>query len=158
MEENKTPVPTGERDRAHLEMAGKWAKFIAIVYFIYIGLATVAMLFLLLVSGAAGASVPGMPASFGPAFMTWYFICLIVVLAIMIIPTLYLYRFGVNALAAARGGDEEAMSHSLTNLGRLFRFIGIYIIAMFALCVVVFIAVIVAGTLAGLGAAAAGAM
>lgn len=150
MEDTKIVTTVGEADREHLAMAGRWAFFIAIVYFVLIGIGIVGMIFGLLAVGAAGAIFPGLPASFG----TWYFTLMLCVMALMIIPTLYLYRFGVNALAAVKGDDEAAMSHSLANLGRLFRFMGIYIIVVLGLCLTALIVAVIAG----LGAAAAGAM
>jgi len=143
----------GQADRTHLARAGKWARFIAIVGFIGVGLGVTGLVAGMLIMFAAGA-MPGVPL--GPAMnsiLVAYLVVALAVIAIYVIPLLYLYRFGSKAQAAARGEDAEAVSEALANLGRYFRFLGIVIIVGLCLYVVMIITLMV--VVATTGAAAA---
>ncbi len=140
MEETKGRIAIGAADKAHLEKAAKWAKFIAIVQFIFIGLGIIIALIVLLAGGIAGASlsemsgVPGGAGDILPAgFFIVYGIFLIVALAVSFFITLLLYRFAAKTLQAIAAGDDGAMTAAFENLGKYFKIQGILLIISLAI-------------------------
>lgn len=133
MEETTGRITIGEADKTHLTTAAKWAKFVAIVQFVGIGLGLLSMFFMLLGTIVADASfaemtrlsgMPGMP----PAFWISYSIFMLMMMAAAIFLSLYLLYFATNTLRAVKRDDTAAMTGALANLGRYFRLTGILFI------------------------------
>ncbi len=110
--------------KAYLGETAKWAKFIAIVNFVFIG-------FMVLGSVSAGAIFSSMPEmSDNPAFamlsggMIAAFYLLFA--AIWFIPTLYSYQFATKTQRALRLNDEPMMTEALGKLKAHYKFWGIF--------------------------------
>ena len=113
----------------YLQTGAGWAKFIAIVGFVFIGLIVLGGL----VSGVFFSFMGnqmGMGAFPFPPFI-FGFIYLIIAL-IYFFPTYYLYRFATKAQDAIRMLDSKNIEASILNLKSFFKFSGIMIIVVFA--------------------------
>ena len=152
MEETRGHIAIGEADKVHLRRAGKWASFIAIVQFIFIGLGLVAALFMLLGASLANASMAEMTEmrEMPAGFMTWYAIFVILTMVVSFFLALYLFRFATKTLSAIDQDNAAAMTEAYANLGKYFRLSGIFMIIVFALIVLMIVfAIIFAGAVAG---------
>lgn len=128
-----------------LVSASKWAKFLAIVGFIFLGL-------MVLMGFSMGAfmalftteemSIPFSPALFG--FIYLFFAI------IYFFPLLYLYQFASRAQKSARDMDSMELSGSLMKLNAHFRYVSILVIILLCLYVLIFIIALLMGGLAGL--------
>ncbi len=138
-------------DKANLTTAAKWARFIAIVNFVMIGIAIACLLFATLGMAIADVAIPG----FTDAHTTFMIVYMIVMMAVMLIalfPALYLYRFADKALAAVEVDDQGAMSESLANIRRYFKFNGIMMIILLALYVLAIISLTIGAVVGAAGA------
>lgn len=143
-----TPV-----DKANLATAGKWAKFIAIVDFVMLGLSVIAIVFMLLGMTIAGIALPGVGAE-AMTFMTVYMIVMLAFMLIAFLPALYMFRFAQNAIEAADGdGTGEDVTDSLANLRRYFKFNGILLAIVIAFLLISVIVGIVVGVGSAIGVA-----
>jgi uncharacterized membrane protein len=150
MEENKEMQITAA-DRENLKIAATWARVIAIVYFICLGLCAVFMLFALLAVGFAGvmSGMPQMPGAMSTVYTIWLALLLVLTI-VMFLPTLYLYRFAGKTLDAIEQNNETEMSASLVNLRKYFKLMGILTIVYMALGFVMGASMGVVGALAAL--------
>ncbi len=143
MEDIAKEIRITASDKANLTTAAKWAQFLAIASFIMCGLVAVAFLFMLLGVAIAGISIPGMP--FQGAAMAVYLSVMLCMMLIYIIPSIYLYRFAQKAHTAVETDNQEAMSESLLNLRRLFKFCGIMVLVSLAAYALFIVIAIIAG-------------
>jgi len=113
--------------KAHLSEAGKWARFLAIAGFIFIGLMVVAGIFLsitfssLETQSTYNGNPAGMFSAMGVGMMLFY----ILFAVIMFFPLLFLLRFANKIKTALAANDQEQLNTSFQNLKAYFRFIGI---------------------------------
>lgn len=131
---------------AYLKEAARWAKFLAIVGFVCIGLLVIIALF-------AGAVLSSFSSFAGPAsgaartsgaFLTVIYILIAV---LYFFPCLYLYNFAAKAQVALRGNDQEQLNQSLKNLKAMLRYMGILTIIWLCFVLLGFIvAIITAGS------------
>lgn len=141
----KKQMTVSEEDKLYLKQGGTWARFIAIMMFIGLGLGLLFMLLSVIVVAAAGVSPsdiygnmysnPMAAALYGKIFWPIMILAIIVML-VYFFPAFYLFRFGTRARKAAEGDDQEAMTESLRNMRNYFRFVGWFIIAMIAFYIV----------------------
>lgn len=120
--------------RENLITAAKWARFLAIIGFIFTGLMGV---------GSLGLLVSAMTSGFGPLFLV-AFIYVFLTIA-MIFPALYLIRFANATEKGLNSGKQGEFDFGIQNLKSLFKFSGIYMI-VFIVVYVIYIFV-----LAGIG-------
>ena len=106
-------------DAANLRNAGKWARFIAIVAMVGIGI----FLFTLIVGGSSMAASMGLGDGAGIGLVV-----LLIYGALMVF-SLYLmylqYQFGNHAMQAVDRSDGSALSQSLAALGRYYKITGV---------------------------------
>lgn len=135
--------------RGHLMETAKWAKFLAIVGFIMIGILVIVAFSLggIMSSIPEFSEVPGM-ADMGGAFITvmYLFIALL-----YFFPTLYLYRFATKTQTALAGSNAEGLGSGLENLKSTFKFMGIIMAIFIGLYALIFLFAIIAA-LTGLAA------
>ncbi len=136
------------QSRDYLVEASKWAKFLAIVGFVMLGLIVALGIFFGFVSANAMATL--MPG--GGIFMLLYvlFMC-----ALYFFPTMYLYKFAKHTKMATVSSDMGQLSLGLKNLKSLFKFMGILMIIVLVIYALIFLfggAGIIAALLAGGGA------
>ncbi len=135
--------------KMHLSETAKWARFLAIMGFIGMGLIVIVFIFAGVFFGAMSSSVPvnrelrtttGLAASM-------QFIFLILMVVLYFFPTLFLFRFATRMKAALAADDQEALNTSFQNLKKLFRFIGILTIIFISLYAIVIFAALLGGSL-----------
>jgi uncharacterized membrane protein YjgN (DUF898 family) len=114
---------------AYLKDSARWAKFLAIMGFIFCGLFVIFAFVAgsLLSSLGSLASAPGMgPMAFlGGGFIAGLYL---VIALIYFFPCLFLFRFASKMQLALRNNDQEAFIYSLKNMRALYRFLGILLI------------------------------
>lgn len=122
----------------HLNTTRKWAMFLAIMGFIFLGL-------LILVGVIAGtflsvfkseSDIPGFTAIIMAVFI-------IIMAAVYFFPLLFLFRFSKHTAHAVQTLDKQELYKALRNLKSYFVYIGILIIVVLSVYVV---ALVVAGT------------
>lgn len=127
--------------KAHLSETARWARFLAIVGMVFIGLAAVGVLFLSYTMTAIGGLDNDMGGRSGmfPAFGVGIAIFYILLLLIWFFPILYLLRFANRMKTALNGDNQEALNTSFQNLKSCFRFVGlitIIILAFYAIAII----------------------
>jgi len=114
--------------RAHLTEAARWARFLAIVGFVFIALFAV----FAIAGGSYIANMFGRANQFGEGnsgFTTGmtigiiiYYLC---VALLVFFAYLFLYRFAVNMRTALQANNQELLNRSFQNLKILYRYWGI---------------------------------
>jgi len=118
--------------KVHLSETAKWARFLAIIGFIFCGLIVIGGI--LFASSFAAFLPSDMPESsvatsgLGVAMAIIY----IIGAAIYFFPCLFLYRFAQRMRIALAGNEQEDLNESFSNLKSLFRYVGIITIIFLA--------------------------
>lgn len=137
-------IVTGEI-RGFLGETARWAKFIAIVAFVMLGLS---LLIVVLGGSAFGmmAAMEGMPGG-GGAIGGFFMVIYVIIIVIYFLPVLYLYRFAVNTQRALQIDDQGYLRSAFENLKSHYKFIGI----LMAIFVGLYAIMIVFSLIAGIG-------
>jgi len=122
-ESNLFELQIDHNGSAFLKEAAKWAKFLAILGFIFCGLYVCFALFAGSIM-AAFSRIPGANAGLGIGG-TFISIIYIAVALLYFFPCLYLYNFAVKIAAALRENNQEQLNLSFKNLKSCYRFLGI---------------------------------
>ncbi len=117
--------------KQNLLTTSKWANFLAILGFIFVGLIVFISLLMLILSPFLGSS-PFFGTQFGIPFV-FFGIIYIVMAALYFFPALYLYNFALKAKKAVENNHQAMIDESFLNLKKLFRFLGIMTIAIMSL-------------------------
>ncbi len=139
--ENEHQIPAlafSENAISFLKTGASWAKFIAIIGFIFVGL----IAFGGLIFGVAFSFIGNdfMPTSFPIGLLGFAFL---LIAAVYFFPVFYLYRFSTQAHNAVISLNSNNLELSMLNLKSYFKFIGILIIVMLALYAIGIITMIV---------------
>lgn len=120
-----------DRMKSILADIAKWAKFLAIIGFIFIGLMVLGSLF-------AGAVISMMmPEGMVPAEMyAGVIIYLLVISGIYFFPVLFLYQFASGAQRALATGNDTEIEKAFNALRKHYRFLGILTIVFLAIYVI----------------------
>jgi MFS family permease len=144
-ENNKIEI---ERETlSHLDTTRKWAMFLAIIGFIFLGLIIIIGLIAgtFLTAFNSGEKGLGIPESL-------MFIPVLLLAVVYFFPVLFLFRFSKHTSHAIQNFDKLELHKALKNLKYYFAYIGVMIIIVFSIYIVV---LIVAGSsmafLKGLG-------
>jgi hypothetical protein len=135
--------------KAQLSETARWAKFLAILGFVMMGLAVLLFVFAGTFFATLGRgtyrSATGelnpVAQGFAGAFQ---FIFLILMVAVYFFPCLFLYLFANRMKTALAANDQQSLNSSFQNLKKFFRFIGILTIILLS-----FYAVIIFSLLSG---------
>lgn len=111
--------------KENLMTAAKWARFLAIIGFVFTGFMGIASLFVLVTAMASGIGML--------MFMAVVYIGLTVV---MIFPALYLIRFAGSTEKGLSSSKQGEFDYGIQNLKSLFKFTGIYTIVVIVLYIV----------------------
>jgi len=132
---SKKELVVTQEARYNFGIAGKWAKFLAIVGFISSGFVVLAGLIMM------GTAVS---VSFAPAQFFLMGLVYLVMGGILIIPALYLLRYA-NAIAQGLQSDNQTeFDSAIQNLKSLFKFAGIYTIVLIGIYILVILIAFVA--------------
>jgi len=122
-ESNLFELQIDHNGSAFLKEAAKWAKFLAILGFIFCGLYICIALFAGSLMSAAFSTMGAGAAGFrGGAFISFIYIAIAL---LYFFPCLYLYNFAVKVTAALRENNQEQLNLSFRNLKSCYRFLGI---------------------------------
>lgn len=111
----------------------KWAKFLAIVGFVFLGLLVLGALFMI----GAGASVSRLPGLAGGPILVGVTYLLMALLYYF--PTRYLYNFAVKMKMAIQNSQQNNLEDAFENLKSLFKFSGIFTIVILSIYVLIFL-------------------
>lgn len=111
--------------KENLITAAKWARFLAIIGFIFTGFMGIASLFLLVTAMASGIGMLMLLA-----------VVYIALTGVMILPSLYLIRFAGSTEKGLNSNKQGEFDYGIQNLKSLFKFMGIYTIVLIALYIV----------------------
>jgi len=123
--------------KEHLAEAAKWARFLAIVGFIFLGFLIIMGIFVSLslsridTYGDSTVRASGLGAIMGAGTAIVY----IIIGLIYFFPLFYLLRFANAARTALASNDQELMVQSFQNLKRFLRYLGILTIIALAFMV-----------------------
>lgn len=132
--------------KAHLNETAKWARFLSIAGFIFLGIIVIAGIgFTVFLStnmagmtdGEFGAT--GAMAGMGVGMAFFY----VLIAAVWFFPILYLYRFSNSLRKAVASDDQQALNIAFQNLKICLRYVGIVsiiVLAIYAIAIVVGIA------------------
>lgn len=142
-EQAPIPEPAGlilNQDAQYfLNQAGKWARFLGIVGFIFSGIIALIGLF----AGSIFATVTAYSAN--PLFRgsaTALTVGYLIIAGISFLPALFLFQFGSRAKLALLMADSIGISGALHKLKSFFKFYGILIIIVIALDLLIFLGAI----------------
>lgn len=113
----------------------KWAKFLAIVGFVMLGLMAIGVLFMI-VAGATFMTQLGGSAGGSLGFMIFLYIGMI---ALYFFPTYYLYQFSAKIKSGLSDGNGSNIDAGFENLKSTFKFMGILMIVVLSLYGLMFI-------------------
>lgn len=122
--------------KSYLEESAKWGKFIAIVGFVFIGLAVVGIFMVL----AGGLGHIGGVGALGAMMLVY-----LVFLGFMVLPFVYLYNFAQKTKIALRDNHQGYLRDALENHKSLFKFYGILTIISIVFYGIAIISSIVGG-------------
>ncbi|TSJ47670.1 hypothetical protein [Fluviicola chungangensis] len=111
--------------REHLLTSAKWARFLAIVGFIFTGFTAIASLIMLITALSTG---------FGPLIgMAFLYIGLTVA---MIFPALYMIRFAGSITKGLNSNKQSEFEFGVQNLKSFYKFSGIFTIVFLSLYII----------------------
>ena len=118
----------------HLDTTRKWAMFLAIVGFIFLGLLIIIGLIAgtFLTTFSTGEKGLGIPESL-------MFIPVLLLIVLYFFPVLFLFRFSKHTSHAIRTFDKLEFHKAIKNLKAYFAYIGILIIIVLSIYIVVLI-------------------
>jgi len=110
----------------YLRETAKWAKFLAILGFVWCGI-------LLLI----GLAILANKSAYRPGYMAWVSVLYMALAAVYFLPCIYTLNFAGKMKTALQNNDQGHLNASLKNLKSSFRYLGIMAIVGLALLVVV---------------------
>ncbi len=123
----------------YLLNAGKWAKFLAILGFIFIG-------FLVILGFAAGSLLSSVSRQSALPFPSYLFgLIYLIIGAIYFFPVHYLYNFASLAHSGIRDKDSSKIGQAILNLKSHYKFLGILAIVSLALYIFVLFIILAVG-------------
>lgn len=122
-----------------LKTTTKWAKFLAIVGFVFVGLMILLGVFMLFILPEINQD---MPQAFSSRLISIFYF---VAAALYFFPALYLFHFANKTQKALLEFDKNVLEDALNNLSKHFKFIGIMLLVMLALYALALIGGIVGG-------------
>ncbi|MDF3026372.1 MAG: hypothetical protein K0S23_679 [Fluviicola sp.] len=113
--------------KENLITAAKWARFLAVMAFVFTGIMGIASLVILIAALSSGIpSLIGM----GLGYM--------IVTIVFIFPGLYLIRFAGSTEKGLRSNKQGEFDYGIQNLKSLFKFMGIYTIVLIGVYILIF--------------------
>lgn len=143
--------------RDYLRVAAKWAMFLSIIGFIFVGLAVLGGLMFMAMGSAfeSAEEMPGMSGGMNPFAMFGGFTIGLIYFIIAIIyffPVFYLYKFASKMKAALNANNNDELTSSFESLKSHYKFLGIFTLIFIILYILIIIFAIVGGVAAASGA------
>jgi len=146
--ENLPRIEFNEEIKYYLYETAKWGKMLSVIGFILIGFIVILGICFEVWYSFRGGTNPGLigRANPGLARMPGGGIGLAIIWALLhLFPTVFLYQFSNNTKQAIDHNSELQMTEAFTRLKSLFKFYGIYALAIVIFYVLVMIAAIAGG-------------
>ena len=124
----------------YLNTAAKWAKFLAILGFIGMGIMALAGLAIGLFSAFSGVMQTSSHFPFPMGFLGFIYV---IFAAVYVMPLIYLNNFSNNITKAVAFRETAILTEALLNLKRHLKYIGIMTIVMIATYIVVIVGVMI---------------
>lgn len=122
--------------RAYLFETTKWAKFLAIVGYVGMGLMVLVAVFFMAGFSQFNEVTEGVyPMNFG-----FFGFIYIIIAGVYYFPISYLYKFSINIKKALESDDEQLLTTGFENLKSLNKFMGIvtiFVLSLYALILVI---------------------
>lgn len=145
MEPEMQPLPPSlivdEQVRDHLLNTAKWAKFLAIVGFVFTALIVIAAFTM----GSMMSMLPQQNAFMRMGGGIGITILYLIFAVLYFIPCLYLFRFATRTQRALSQNIQESFLTSLASLRRFFRFVGVLTLIYLIIIALAFIAAMIGG-------------
>lgn len=126
-----------ESSKSFLRETAKWANFLAIVGYVFLGLIVIMALFM----GTALASLSAAGGIGGGVITIIY----LAIAALYFFPIYFLQRFAANMKNAFDHNDNEALTEGFNFLKKHYKFIGILMIVMISFYVLIFFIALIGG-------------
>lgn len=139
--ETKNELVLEVQAEVYLRETRKWAKFLAIVGFIFMGIMVLAAIAMFAFSGSMGSIMPFPMAGIGFLYL--------VIAGMYCIPIYYLLQFSNKTKQALDSQNTQTLTESMGYLKSHYKFIGIFTIVMLALYPIGIIVAIVIGASQG---------
>ena len=124
-ESEKEELIISNAGKAFLSQSARWTNFLAIIGFIFSGLAIVAGLF----AGSFISAMSNTGDDFLPAGMGWLFGFIYVLMGLLyFFPSLYLLKFSQKSKSALLFNNSDDLNLALENQKSFFKFWGILVI------------------------------
>jgi len=125
---------------SYLGETAKWAKFLAILGFVFCGLIVLVGLFAASFLSAAMGKFGGEGSMMSGAALSFIYVLFALV---YFFPCLYLYNFASKMQVALRNNDQQQLTQSFKNLKSCYKFLGILMIVILSIYVLIFIIAII---------------
>ena len=129
--------------KAHLGETAKWARFLAIVGMVFMGLVVVGMIifaiFFSTLAGSLDQSTSATNVIFASGLGIGIALFYIILMGIWFLPLLFMLRFANNMKRALAGDDQQALNRSFQQLKVCYRYIGIITIIILSLYAIIFL-------------------
>ena len=125
--------------RHYMATAAKWARFLSIVGFVFVGLITIGMIaFGTFFADLMASDLGGLDEDFDATaaagvttgVMIFYWV---IIVGIYLVPNIFLYKFATKMRSALQTSSSNDLETSTKNLSNLFQFMGILTIIMLGL-------------------------
>ncbi|WP_153800698.1 DUF5362 family protein [Foetidibacter luteolus] len=129
---------------AHLYSSAKWGKFLAIVGFVFCGLALLLAAFTgTFLNTLASMDGGGRYSNAGVLGATTLTVIYVVCAILYFFPCLFLYNYSSSMLKALESQDQEKLVRSFSQLKSCFKFLGVLTIIGLALYALILILIVV---------------
>jgi hypothetical protein len=126
------PILINNEIKEHLIEASKWAKFLAIMGYIAIGIMMLAAIFMVAVGMPFGGEYAG-----GRIQTSLIAFIYIIGAVIYIFPTNFLYKSSVSIRQGIESNDQASLTSGFENMKSLYKFIGIFTIVILSFYIVI---------------------
>lgn len=143
LDENETNgLHLTQETRDYLRETAKWAKFIAITGFVFLGFMVIFSFTMSYFMGKFGADLEHVDM---PIFRGLLSVIYLILALIFFFPVLYLYKFATNMMRALDNDDEAALTEAFKNMKSQYKFYGVYLIIIIAIYALMFIFALLGG-------------
>ncbi len=136
-----------EQSKEFLREAAKWAYFLGIIGFIFIGFMVIGSFSIGRVFSTLGSAAGGVPGVSGGMIAGIY----IAMALLYFFPVLYLFNFGKNMKQALNENDTEKLENGFKFLKSHYKFVGILTIVLLSFYALAIVGAIIGGVAGVLG-------
>lgn len=122
--------------KAHLSETARWARFLAILGFIFLVLMIFVVIGMLVYTSSGNVESPYGGSAMFPGFGAAMAIYYVIIAAVWFVPLLYMLRFSNAMRTALHGNDQQALNASFLSLKSCFKFVGIVSIILLVLSLI----------------------